>query len=245
MKVLKIPTDFIQSIETLSDAECGRLFNAMLNYAAADKELPLSGNERFIWPQMKVVIDKQKKANKAHMDSLEIANANLKNAYANRKNANANSDFANAKIENASAKERTKENRDNNINNNIISSKGKEDNDPDIVAMFGYNEFLLDTVNDWMTYKRQKNQGYKGMGLKSFLTQVQNRVSEYGEEAVIQVIRDSMAANYMGVVWDWLNKKNKTQYTDTRNSYSFMDVLRREEQNEQNGNSETFSPFTI
>jgi hypothetical protein len=74
---------------------------------------------------------------------------------------------------------------------------------------------------------------------------VQNRVAEYGEDAVIQVIRDSMAANYMGVVWDWLNKKTKTQYTDTRNSYSFMDVLRREEQNEQNGNSETFSPFTI
>ena len=78
MKTLKIPTDFAKSIEVLSDAEKGRLFQAILNYADAEVEPNLVGNERFVWAEAKKNIDKQRKAAKAHMESLENANAKLK-----------------------------------------------------------------------------------------------------------------------------------------------------------------------
>lgn len=59
MEYLKIFTDFAESIEPLSDAECGRLFRAMLKYASSGATPEFSGNERFIWPTAKLHIDRE------------------------------------------------------------------------------------------------------------------------------------------------------------------------------------------
>ena len=59
MKYLKVFTDFAQSIEPLSDAEKGRLFTAMLEYAETGTEPRFSGNERFLWPTAKTHIDRE------------------------------------------------------------------------------------------------------------------------------------------------------------------------------------------
>lgn len=114
----------------------------------------------------------------------------------------------------------------------------------EVENLFGYNEFLLETVNEWLTYKKEKKQSYKGTGLKSLLTQIQNRVNEFGETAVINAINDSMAANYAGIAWNLMRQQRK-QETNTGSKYSFMDILRREEQNEQNRNSEDFGTPTV
>ena len=59
MKILQVFVDFIEDIEPLSDAEVGRLFKAMLRYAADDKYKPdLKGNERFTWATAKKMINK-------------------------------------------------------------------------------------------------------------------------------------------------------------------------------------------
>lgn len=59
MKYLKVFTDFATSIEPLSDAEKGRLFTAMLEYAETGTEPRFSGNERFLWPTAKSHIDRE------------------------------------------------------------------------------------------------------------------------------------------------------------------------------------------
>ena len=100
--------------------------------------------------------------------------------------------------------------------------------------LFGYNQFLLEAVRDWLTYKKEKRQNYKGTGLKSFLTQIKNRVAEYGEDAVISVIQESMAQNYQGITWDKLKQQNKQS---SKSGYSAFDILRREQENDQNRNS--------
>ena len=58
MKYLKVWTDFEDVLSTLGEDEVGRLFLAMLRYAATGEE-PASfpGNERFIWPVAKRSID--------------------------------------------------------------------------------------------------------------------------------------------------------------------------------------------
>ena len=58
MKYLKVWTSFREVIEPLSDAEKGRLFVMMLVYAESFTEpADFSGNERFIWPAAKQLID--------------------------------------------------------------------------------------------------------------------------------------------------------------------------------------------
>ena len=58
MKYLKVWTSFRDVIQPLSDAEKGRLFDAMLIYTEDGTEpADFAGNERFIWPAAKQIID--------------------------------------------------------------------------------------------------------------------------------------------------------------------------------------------
>lgn len=58
MKYLKVWTSFKEVIEPLSDDEKGRLFVMMLIYAESFTEpSDFAGNERFIWPAAKQLID--------------------------------------------------------------------------------------------------------------------------------------------------------------------------------------------
>ena len=63
MKYLKVWTSFREDISALGDAEKGRLFVSMLEYAESGKEPVTSGNERFIWPIAKKNIDMMAKTN--------------------------------------------------------------------------------------------------------------------------------------------------------------------------------------
>lgn len=57
MNYLKVPTDFAEVIEPFDDAEIGRIFRAMLDYAKSGAEPDFCGNERFLWPAAKQIID--------------------------------------------------------------------------------------------------------------------------------------------------------------------------------------------
>ena len=69
MKYLKVFVDFVDKIELLGDAERGRLFTAMLEYASSGAEPELRGNERFIWPTAKSEIDRQSESYKARCET--------------------------------------------------------------------------------------------------------------------------------------------------------------------------------
>lgn len=67
---------------------------------------------------------------------------------------------------------------------------------------------LLDAVNSWLDYKWERNKSnyYKETGYKSLITQLGNCARDYGEAAVAQVIRYSMANNYQGICFGELKK---------------------------------------
>ena len=48
MKYLKVFTDFAGKMDLLGDAERGRLFTEMLEYASTGTEPELKGNEKFL-----------------------------------------------------------------------------------------------------------------------------------------------------------------------------------------------------
>lgn len=49
---------YLDALEALSDAECGRLFKACLQYASMGQHDTLVGNERFIFPMLRGQIDR-------------------------------------------------------------------------------------------------------------------------------------------------------------------------------------------
>ena len=70
---------------------------------------------------------------------------------------------------------------------------------------------LLEAVKGWMEYKDQKkptkqNHYDTEIGIKRFLKQVLNVYQKYGTYSTISVIDESMANNYMGVMWDRAGK---------------------------------------
>ena len=76
---------------------------------------------------------------------------------------------------------------------------------------FVFPEALHNKINDWLTYKKEKQQSYKPKGLQSLLSQMQNQYAQHGEQAVISVIDMSMANNYEGILWSKIAEKNKIQ----------------------------------
>lgn len=86
--------------------------------------------------------------------------------------------------------------------------KGKQRPDVEPKPEDKFSGELLDAVNSWLDYKWERNKSnyYKDTGYKSLITQLGNCARDYGEAAVAQVIRYSMANNYQGICFGELKK---------------------------------------
>lgn len=73
MVQLRIFVNFRNALKPFTDAEKGRLFDAMLAYADDKTVLPLSGNERFIWDLVKETLDAQHESYEAKCESAKKA----------------------------------------------------------------------------------------------------------------------------------------------------------------------------
>ena len=65
-----------------------------------------------------------------------------------------------------------------------------------------FTDAVNEAISDWLSYKKEKRQSYKPTGLKSLLTQIENKLQELTEQQVIFAITESMACNYQGIIWD-------------------------------------------
>ena len=55
----RIDKAILESLTFLGDAECGRLLRSALKYSATGEGEELKGNERYVWPVLKGLIDRQ------------------------------------------------------------------------------------------------------------------------------------------------------------------------------------------
>ena len=63
-------------------------------------------------------------------------------------------------------------------------------------------------LEKWLKYKKErKDKPYKETGLNTLIAKTNRMITEYGEQNVSEVIDDSIASNYQGIVWDWLKNK--------------------------------------
>ena len=78
---------------------------------------------------------------------------------------------------------------------------------------------LLTAVLDWLSYKRERREPYKEVGLRALFNQIHKAAESHGEAAVVEVIRNSMASGYMGITLDKLLNGAKRSAVTTAANY--------------------------
>lgn len=77
---------------------------------------------------------------------------------------------------------------------------------------------------DWFAYKTERKEVYKEQGMKSLLRQIENNQLMYGEKAVCDLIDDSMANGWKGIIFDRLKKMPVRSYSQRTNTNPFLDL---------------------
>lgn len=168
--------EYRKKIAKLSDQEVGRLFRALLKYGETGETEELTGRESVAFDFIADDIDRAKKAYE------ETCERNRANGIGRMRPVATGSDRPPNK------------------------KKIKENNSPPLPPSLGGSPGLQAVFEDWLAYKQERREAYKPTGLKSLVTQVQNAVRQYGEQAVADLIRASMASNWAGIAFDRLQR---------------------------------------
>ncbi len=98
---------------------------------------------------------------------------------------------------------------DNNTNVNNYLYILNDYKDKDFITL---NPELMSCLKNWFEYKdnkKPKSNNHYGtrLGMEMLLNKVVKNCSVFGINAVIETINDTIANNYQGIVWDWLQNK--------------------------------------
>lgn len=216
---------YLDAIQALGDAERGRLLTAMLEYSITGEAPQLNGNERFIFPLIKSQIDRDR-------DRYETKCAKAAESGRQRTLANASDcqrTLANAGKEKDKEKEKGKDKGKSKDKgkDDTLTGNSAQDAQESLLDDYPFSLELRSAVEDWLAYKHELRQDYKPTGLKSMLTQIHKSAAQYGDAAVAETIRESMANRYQGIVFDQLRRN--TQRASTPSSNVFAELLRKGE----------------
>lgn len=89
-----------------------------------------------------------------------------------------------------------------NVTHNKTEKKIK--NPPQVETGFG--DDLQSAFEAWLAYKTEKRQSYQPTGLQCLVTEIRNNAQHYGEAAVAKLIRECMASNWRGIIFDRLKQ---------------------------------------
>ena len=191
---IKLFLDYRYAVEPLSDAEKGRLFMALIDYAMLGEVPQLNGNERFLFPMMRAQIDRDIK----EMEDLSDERSEAGKKGAEAKQAKASKAKQNKQMPDLLSKTSKDKDKDKDKDEDYNPPKPPES---DLNAFEGR---LREAVEEWLRYKHERREDYKPVGRKSLLSQIASNAKEYGDEAVADVIRESMSSGYKGIVFDRL-----------------------------------------
>ena len=125
----------------------------------------------------------------------------------------------------------TNNTKDNNTKKNSTDNSTKVkrvaephvDAEEQMIAERGFSDRLESAVREWLQYKKEKKQPYKETGLSNLLKRIQTQAMSYGDDAVIDLIRDSMTNNWQGIVWDISQRKGKASPHETESRIAWID----------------------
>lgn len=108
-------------------------------------------------------------------------------------------------------------------------SKGKKETTHDLFLRLLPEYIIPDSLSskmeEWIAYKTERKESYKEVGMKSLLRQIENNQLMYGEQAVCDLIDDSMANGWKGIIFDRLKKAPVRSYAQRTSTNPFLDMV--------------------
>lgn len=191
--------------EKLTDQELGRLVRALVKFSETGEAQELAGRESIAFDFISVDIQN---ARDAYESKCKTNRANGANATERTRTVPDGSERPLNKNKTKTKEETKKETEE-------VSSSPPTPSSPAPAAKpaaagateIAKREFsgdLLTAVLDWLSYKRERREPYKEVGLRALFNQIRKAAETHGEAAVVEVIRNSMASGYMGITLDKL-----------------------------------------
>lgn len=212
--------DWIEQVSALEDDEKGRLFVAILEYARSGEVPDMQGRESILFPVFKSQIDRDmessaKQSENGKKGGRPRAKTESKENQNKPKETKRKLTKANKEEEKEKDKEKDKD-------------KEKEDNPPN-PPLQGVSPQLEAAFADWLQYKHERREDYKPTGLRALQTQIINNAARYGEQAVIDLIRECMGNNWRGIIFDKLDERRcgsrRNQDNGFQTSNPFLEML--------------------
>ena len=97
-----------------------------------------------------------------------------------------------------------------------------------LIPEYTISDGLQLKLMDWIAYKLERKEPYKEQGMKSLLRQIENNLRIYGEKEICDLIDDSMANGWKGIIFDRLTKQvpQKRNFTQPRSGNPFLDIVK-------------------
>ena len=194
--------------EKLSDQELGRLVRALVKFSETGETQELAGRESIAFDFISVDIQN---AREAYESKCKTNRANGANAAERPRTVPGGTERPQNKTKTKTEEETKDKPKDNTeVSSPPTPSPAKPATATALAeeATQGWSPELRQAVMDWLTYKKQKRQGYQEVGLKSLLTQIRKAADEHGDAAVVETIRNSMASGYVGITLDKLQSQS-------------------------------------
>lgn len=214
-KSVIIYEDWAFTLKELPDDQAIKVMKAMLGYAFYGESLDNVDQiaKAIVTPWCKE-IDKNMASYKAKVENM---NANRKKSQ-EKKDAEIKEKSVRDQAEIISKDKDVDDDKDKDVDVVKKEVKKKEKPKPktesieELLANSTLDPFLKEKVKLWINYKREQFRfSYKPIGFKAFLTEISDRVDEFGVEIVSKVFDKSMSLGYKGVIWDFATTMAKSK----------------------------------
>ena len=91
---------------------------------------------------------------------------------------------------------------------------------------YDFHESLVNKLKEWFAYKMERKEPYKEVGMKALLSRVNHNCYLFGKEAIMDLIDDSIANGWKGIIFDRLKEKqpSSTYHSDIKNRVDIVDT---------------------
>ncbi len=208
----KLFTDYAEIFDSLSDEQAGQLIKAIFAHETGE-EYRLDGLLNAVFVPIRQQLDRNRES---YNTMCEKNRQNIQKRWDNDTTVSVgirpyNSVSANDTKNTDTDKDKdtdTDTDKDTDKNNKPQNVRTREG---DIFAGRSFSPLMQDKLTEWLKYKAERRESYKPMGLKSFLSEVENKLKLYNESDVIALINECMANNWKGIIWDKIKSRASPQ----------------------------------
>ena len=220
MAYIQLYKSYNEVISEMPDEDAGRLIKALLAYSEGEDVGDDLGQVRFVFRMMAAQIDRDKKS---YADKCERMRKNAEKRWKKESDADA-CEICQGEGKEEGKEEGEREGKEEEKGEEITplySPLGKHTQGEGVADSF--DEPLRSAVIQWLEYKREKRQSYKPQGLSVLIDKIHKAAGKHGDRAVADIICESMACNYQGIMWDRIGRRQQ------QTGNPFLEMLREEE----------------